>query len=146
MRIANRRRWVGVLWLVLAAAPAAAEAPAAESCVGRARLRGPLWDTAQAALEPGLRETFDEIARVIREQCKGKSIVVEGHAFEMPTPELNLQLSQLRVTLVRYELEKRGVPTTQLLPVALGDTRPLTATSDPDAMLENRRITFRPVE
>ena len=65
------------------------------------------------------------------------------YAFELPTAELNQQLSALRVTLVRHELEKRGVPTKQLLPVPLGDTRPIAPKSDPDAALENRRITFR---
>ena len=73
--------------------------------------------------------------------------MIEGHAFEMPSAELNLKLAEIRVALVRYELEKRGVPAWQLLPVALGDTQP----SRPEegsarAALENRRITFRPVE
>ena len=130
----------------LMALPAAAQAPEPGGCVGKARLRGPLWDTTNAALEPGLDVAFDEIARTIREQCRGKGIVIEGHAYELPTAELNRQLSELRVTLVRHELEKRGVPTTQLLPVPLGDTRPIAPKSDPDAALENRRITFRVVE
>jgi outer membrane protein OmpA-like peptidoglycan-associated protein len=130
----------------LAAAPAAAQAPEPGGCVGKARLRGPLWDTSANALEPGLDVALDEIARVIREDCAGKGIVIEGHAFELPTAQLNLQLSELRVTLVRYELEKRGVPPTQLLPVPLGDTRPMLPKSDPDAALENRRITFRVVQ
>ena len=130
----------------LTALPAAAQGPEAGGCVGKARLRGPLWDTTNAALEPGLDVAFDEIARTIREQCRGKGIVIEGHAYELPTAELNQQLSELRVTLVRHELEKRGVPTTQLLPVPLGDTRPIAPKSDPDAALENRRITFRVVD
>jgi len=132
--------------ITCAALPALAQGAEPESCAGEVRLRGPLWDTTNAAFEPGLDVAFDEIARTIREQCRGKGIVIEGHAYELPTAELNRQLSELRVTLVRHELEKRGVPTTQLLPVALGDTRPIAPKSDPDAALENRRITFRVVE
>jgi outer membrane protein OmpA-like peptidoglycan-associated protein len=38
---------------------------------------------------------------------------------------------------------KRGVPSVQLLPIGVGDTRPLVPKDEPDAALENRRITFR---
>jgi outer membrane protein OmpA-like peptidoglycan-associated protein len=131
-----------VFWLAFAAH---AQAPEAGGCVGKARLRGPLWDTAANTLEPGLEVALDEIARVIREDCGGKSIVIEAHAFELPTAELNRLLSELRVTLVRHELEKRGVPSRQLLPVPLGDTHPMGSKSDPGYVLENRRITFRVV-
>jgi outer membrane protein OmpA-like peptidoglycan-associated protein len=145
MRIASG--WMGILAAAtLAAAPAWAEAPEAGSCVGKARLRGPIWDTAANALEPGLDVAFDEIARVIRENCAGKSIVIEGHAFELPTAEMNELLSRLRVVLVVHELEKRGVPGRQLLPVPLGDTQPIGSRSDPDFAAENRRITFRVVQ
>jgi outer membrane protein OmpA-like peptidoglycan-associated protein len=141
------RSWLGMIGAAaLAAAPAWAEAPEAGGCMGKARLRGPLWDTATNALEPGLDATLDEIARVIKGDCAGKSIVIEAHAFELPSAELNRLLSELRVTLLVHELEKRGVPSRQLLPVPLGDTRPLAPKSDPDHLLENRRITFRVVE
>jgi outer membrane protein OmpA-like peptidoglycan-associated protein len=139
--------WLGIIGAAaIAAAPAWAEAPEAGGCVGKARLRGPIWDTTANALEPGLDTAFDEIARVIREDCEGKSIVIEGHAFELPTPGLNRQLSEIRVGLVVHELTKRGVPSRQLLPVALGDTHPLGAKGDPDFVLESRRITFRVVQ
>ena len=82
----------------------------------------------------------------IRENCGGKSIVIEGHAFELPTTEMNKLLSQLRVTLVVHELEKRGVPGRQLLPVPLGDTQPIGSRSAPDFVAESRRITFRVVQ
>jgi outer membrane protein OmpA-like peptidoglycan-associated protein len=146
MRIA--RGWLGIIGVaaMAAATPAWAEAPEAGGCVGKARLRGPIWDTNANTLEPGLDAAFAEIARVIREDCGGKSIVIEGHAFELPTPELNRLLSALRVTLVVHELEKRGVPSRQLLPIPLGDTRPMGAKSDPDFALESRRITFRVVQ
>jgi outer membrane protein OmpA-like peptidoglycan-associated protein len=140
------RGWLYLLGAAVLATPAWAQAPEAGGCVGKARLRGPIWDTTANALEPGLDAAFDEIARVIREDCAGKSIVIEGHAFELPAPELNRLLSELRVGLVVHELEKRGVPSRQLLPVPLGDTQPMGAQRDPDFALESRRITFRVVQ
>ena len=138
MRTANGWHWI-IAAVALAAAPAWAQAPEPGGCVGKARLRGPIWDTNASALEPGLDAAFDEIARVIREDCDGKSIVIEGHAFELPTAEANRLLSELRLALVVHELAKRGVPSRQLLPVPLGDARPMGEKE------ESRRITFRVV-
>ena len=107
------------------------------------RLRGSLWDLQSGALEPGLDVIFDEAARTIRERCAQKSIVIEAHAFELPSPELNQKLSELRAATVRYELVKRGVPSVQLLPIGVGDTRPLVPKDKPGSALENRRVTFR---
>ena len=132
--------------IALAALPAGAQSPEAGGCIGKARMRGPLWDSSTGALEPGLDVVLDDVARTIREQCDDKKIVIEGHAFEMPTAELNLKLAELRVALVRYELEQRGVAAWRLLPVALGDTQPLVPKKGREGALENRRITFRPVE
>jgi len=132
--------------ILLLSASAHAQEAGAGGCVGKVRLRGPLWDSANMRIEAGLDVVLDDVARTIREQCHGKAIVIESHAYEMPTPELNQKLSELRVALVRYELEKRGVPTTELLPVPLGDTRPLVPKDKPGAVLENRRITFRVVD
>lgn len=120
--------------------PAAAQGEDAEGCVGKARLRGPLWDTNAGALEPGLGVALDEIARTILERCAGKDIVIEGHAFEAPSAELNQKLAEFRVALVRHELVARGVPAARLMPIALGSSRPLSKAASP---LENRRITFR---
>ena len=129
--------------LVCAALPAFAQGAEPESCIGKVRLRGPLWDLSTGALEPGLDVIFDDAARTIRERCAQKSIVIEAHAFELPTPELNQKLSELRAATVRHELVKRGVPSVQLLPIGVGDTRPLVPKDQPSSALENRRVTFR---
>jgi outer membrane protein OmpA-like peptidoglycan-associated protein len=142
MRLVGFFAGLALLW----SAAAAAQEPEAGGCVGKVRLHGPLYDTSLAMLEPGLDVVLDEVARAIRERCRGKDIVIEGHAFELPSAELNQQLSELRVTLVVHELVKRGVPSTRLLPVALGDTRPLVAKDRPGSALQNRRITFRTLE
>jgi outer membrane protein OmpA-like peptidoglycan-associated protein len=132
--------------LAAAALPAFAQDEPEASCVGKVRLRGPIWDLATQGLEPGLDVVLDTVAKTIRERCGQKSIVIESHAYEMPTPELNQKLSELRAALVRHELVARGVPSGRLLPVGLGDTQPLIPLDRSDAALENRRITFRPLD
>ena len=114
--------------------------------MGKVRLRGPLWDLRSGTLEPGLDVAFDEVADTIRERCTLKSIVIEAHAFELPSPELNQLLSELRAATVRHELVRRGVSSEQLLPIGLGDTRPLVPQDTPGSALENRRVTFRALD
>ena len=142
-----RLRWIVCalgLGSALAAAPAFAELPEVEeTCAGKVRLHGPLWDLEAVQLQPGLGEILDTVARAIRERCGGKSIVIESHAYEMGSPELNQRLSELRAALVRDELVKRGVPAAQLMPIGLGDTRPLVPLDGAEGRRENRRVTFR---
>ena len=144
--------WTGLAsWLVsgalaAAALPAFAQDEPERSCAGKVRLHGPIWDLAAQGLEPGLDVVLDTVAQTIRERCGLKSIVIESHAYELPTAELNQRLSELRAWLVRHELAARGVPAGRLLPVGLGDTQPLIALDQPEAALKNRRITFRPLD
>ena len=138
-------------WLVagacaLPALPGFAQSEPEESCAGKVRLHGPIWDLGAQRLEPGLDVVLDTVAETIRERCGSKSIVIESHAFEMPTPELNQRLSELRAALVRHELVGRGVPAARLLPEGLGDTRPLVPADRPGAALRNRRISFRSLD
>ena len=135
---------VCLIGIALAAAPAlAAEPEVEEACIGKVRLHGPIWDLAAQRLEPGLDVVIEIAAQTIRERYGEKSIVIEAHAFELASPELNQKLSELRAAIVRHELVKRGVPSVQLMPIGLGDTRPLIPLDEPGAALENRRITFR---
>ena len=135
-----------LVYVIALACASSAWAAEPESCVGKVRLRGPVWNSEARALEPGLDVVLDELARALRERCAEKSIVIEAHAFELPSAELNLKLSELRAALVRHELLKRGVPSARLLPIGVGDTRPLVPVDQPDSALENRRVTFRVVD
>jgi outer membrane protein OmpA-like peptidoglycan-associated protein len=134
--------------LALAAAAAAQTGKPVDNkaCDVKVRLRGPVYDAQNGGLEPGLPETLDELARVFKERCTGKSLIIEANAFEMPTADLNLRLSELRAQLIRYELSKRGIPTIAMMPVAMGDTRPQVPASEPEAMQRNRRVTFRVID
>lgn len=105
--------------------------------------RGPIWDLGANQLEPGLAVVLDEVARLYKERCGGKLVVIEAHAYELPAPELNENLSALRAALVRHELVKRGVPATEMVLAPLGETRPIVPLDAPDAVARNRRVTFR---
>lgn len=137
--------WVAcVSGLLLAAGPARAQEPdLADECVGKVRLRGPIWDLASNRLEEGLGIVLDEVARTYKERCLGKLVVIEAHAYELPAPELNEKLSELRAAVIRHELVQRGVPASELLLAPIGAARPMFPLDAPDAAERNRRITFR---
>jgi outer membrane protein OmpA-like peptidoglycan-associated protein len=131
------------LAMTLALAAGAEEAPSEESCVGKVRLRGPIWDITANQIEPGLGPVLDEVAQAYQERCAGKLVVIESHAYSLPTPELNEMLAELRAEVVRHELEKRGVPGSQMILAPIGSGRPMFEGSGPDWADRNRRITFR---
>jgi len=135
-----------VVSLLVAAAPSFADPSAesaAERCVGKVRLRGSIYDLDAAAPQPGVATILDEIARTFLERCPEKLLIIEVHASELPTPDLNQRLSELRAHGVRFELAKRGIPAEQMLPVGMGSTKPIATEGDPEALNLNRRVTFR---
>jgi outer membrane protein OmpA-like peptidoglycan-associated protein len=135
-----------VVSLLVAAAPSFAETSgesAAERCVGKVRLRGTIYDLQAAELQPGIAEILDEIAKTFLERCPQKLLIIEVHASELPTADLNQRLTELRAHGVRFELAKRGIPEGQMLPVGMGSSKPVATAGDPEALNLNRRVTFR---
>lgn len=144
----NVARWVGisVFSVMTAATPSVADAnaeKAADRCGTKVRLRGAIYNYEMGELQPGISAILDELAKIFLERCREKLLIIEAHASEMPTPELNQRLSELRAHTLRFELGKRGIPESQILPAGLGSSRPEAASSEPDALNVNRRVTFR---
>jgi outer membrane protein OmpA-like peptidoglycan-associated protein len=131
---------------LLSALPAAAETAAetaADRCIGKVRLRGAIYDYQNGTLQPGLSEVLDALAKNFKERCPEKLLIIEAHAFEMPTPGLNQRLSELRAYSIRHELAQRGIPEAQTIPAPMGNSKPQVAVDSKDALEHNRRITFR---
>lgn len=133
-----------LIGVVMVPGPGRTQEPAGqESCVGKVRLRGPIWDITANELEPGLGDVLDRVASLYQQRCLGKLVVIESHAYALPTPELNEKLADLRAAVVRHELSKRGVPASEMVVAPIGERRPMFPGSGPDAAERNRRITFR---
>jgi OOP family OmpA-OmpF porin len=148
-------RWGIVLLLSLAARdlraqepPAPASAGDAGSCVGKARLRGLGFDSNGVALDGDDAVILDLVAEVIREQCAGKTLVIEGHTDVWGDPEYNRDLSKRRAEAVKDYLVQRGIPAEQLRVEGRGEDHPLTTDPSREAQALNRRVTLRaePVE
>ncbi|HEU4427511.1 MAG TPA: OmpA family protein [Myxococcota bacterium] len=142
-----RTQALALALLAVTVAPSAAQEGAdderAVSCLGVGRLRGTIYDSETGTLQPGLDAILDAMAKAYREKCSGRLVIIQGHAYELPTPALNEELSELRALTVQHELVKRGIPLANLIAVGRGDTLPLAPATEPEAMRLNRRITFR---
>jgi outer membrane protein OmpA-like peptidoglycan-associated protein len=139
-------RVASAVLLISSAAAVADDArddPRAVSCLGVGRLRGAIYDYQAGTLQPGLDSILDEMARLYREKCPGRTVIIQAHAYEMPTPQLNEELSELRALTLQHELARRGIPASNLIAIGRGDTLPLAPAGDADAMQINRRVSFR---
>lgn len=65
-------------------------------------------------------------------------LTLVGHADAPGATSYNLRLSKRRAEAVRAALSARGIRSSDLIVVALGETRPLVETDGPEA--QNRRV------
>ena len=79
---------------------------------------------------------------MIKKNCTGKTITVEGHTSISGTAEANQTISLNRAEAVRDYLISRGIPAEQLKAVGYGATRPLSDDPSPAAQKVNRRVTL----
>lgn len=119
------------------ASPPAAAAP---SCLGKARLRGELFEEDSAALKPDVLPTLDLVADAMKGRCAGKRILIEGHTEASGDAAADEAIAEKRAVEVKAALVERGVPATQLDTRGFGSSRPLT--TDPTLEELNRRVTF----
>jgi outer membrane protein OmpA-like peptidoglycan-associated protein len=118
-------------------AESGAEAP---SCLGKARLRGELFEEDSAKLRPEVLPTLDLVAQVMKEACAGKRILIEGHTESSGDAAADQAISERRAAEVKAQLVARGVPANALDTKGFGSSRPFT--KDPAQEKLNRRVTF----
>ncbi len=68
-----------------------------------------------------------------------QTIVIEGHADELGTPEYNIALGERRAKAVASYLENLGVSSSQISIVSYGEEKPMVKTRDAAAFAKNRR-------
>ena len=85
---------------------------------------------------------LDRIAASLR-AAPGAAIRIETHTDGSGTPVANLALSQKRAEAVRAALVTRGVPGDQLVPVGIGEDKPVASDATDAGRLRNRRVVIR---
>jgi outer membrane protein OmpA-like peptidoglycan-associated protein len=130
---------------LLVVAPPARATDAADgvvSCVGKARLRGSLFQTGAHDLEVGAKVQLDLVAESILKNCAGKVVTIEGHTDLYGDAAYNKGLSLRRANEVKEYLVSKGVPADQLRTVGYGHERPIAREMTREAQQLNRRVSF----
>ena len=142
--MARRAAFAALLAISLAPAPAPAAPanaePAEGSCLGKARLRGDVFEEGSARVKPAELPVLEVVARAMNEACAGKRIEIQGHVDATGEPGRDQQLSQARADDVKRLLEQRGVAAERLRAVGYGSSRPESAA--PELRALNDRISF----
>lgn len=104
---------------------------------------GALFDLGSAELKPSARQVLDQIAMVLR--AVPNPVLIEGHTDNLPIRTTqypsNWELSAARAARVlRYLVQKGGIPADRLTAVGYADTRPLVPNNSAANRAQNRRV------
>ncbi|MGE0175173.1 MAG: OmpA family protein [Oligoflexales bacterium] len=84
------------------------------------------------------------LADIVTGQRKVKAIIIEGHTCEIGTASYNQKLSQQRAFAIRDWLVKvHKIDGKKIIPIGLGESRPLGDNKTPEGRKVNRRVEFK---
>jgi outer membrane protein OmpA-like peptidoglycan-associated protein len=98
-----------------------------------------LFDTGQAALNPGAASTMDRLAQFMRDYGE-RQVMIEGHTDARGDEQYNIDLSARRATAVRNALLERGIDAQRIRTVGLGESYPVASNDSAVGMQQNRRV------
>lgn len=136
----NHTGLVGLRYAFNAPRPVPVAAPVAPAPVQTvARTYLVFFDWNRADLTDRARQIIAEAATA-RTTVSSTRIEVSGHADRSGTPQYNQALSMRRAESVAAELARRGVPRSEMVIQAFGESRPLVPTADGVREPQNRRV------
>lgn len=99
--------------------------------------------TGEAQVAPSFLATVDEVAAYLKANPELPPVIVDGHADDRGSDELNLKLSVARAEAVRELLVKKGVSASRLVVKGHGSTKPVSTEKTEAAREKNRRVEFQ---
>lgn len=99
-----------------------------------------LFTSGEYKLTPEAQNKLGMIAETLRPQAQSHEIVVEGHTDSKGTPTSNQLLSENRARAVMEFLISRGVPSTAITSVGVGQVRPIADNASAEGRANNRRV------
>lgn len=111
------------------------------------RYTGRTWfDTDKATLRPQGKAELDGLAkRLMHAKDHGlitqkNKVVIMGHTDSRASHRYNQKLSERRAASVAKYLRGKGIPTSSMLAVGKGETRPVASNRTRAGMQKNRRV------
>lgn len=96
------------------------------------------FDTGMSNIKPSANELLDNIANILKNDTKNKSIV-EGHADAAGPENINKTLSEVRALTVMKALVDRGVPVNRISHAGYGSSKPIASNQTAEGRQLNRR-------
>lgn len=106
---------------------------------GHAEVYGIEFDTGKATLRPESEAVLGNVLSLLQAQPDWK-MRIEGNTDSTGTKAGNQALSQKRAAAVVAWLVKNGIPSASLLPVGLGDSKPIADNGTAEGRAKNRRV------
>jgi outer membrane protein OmpA-like peptidoglycan-associated protein len=98
-----------------------------------------MFDVGAATLKPGAHLTLDRLASFMAAN-PGTRVIVEGHTDSTGGDAMNQALSERRASSVAAALRSRGVDTSRLDVVGLGESFPVATNDSTAGRQQNRRV------
>lgn len=88
---------------------------------------------------------LDNVAEILNKYPEIK-LEIHGHTDSYGSNDYNLRLSLKRAEAVRNYLVHRGINSSRLIPIGLGESFPINSNLTPEERARNRRIEFRVIK
>jgi outer membrane protein OmpA-like peptidoglycan-associated protein len=95
--------------------------------------------TGQATLQPGAREKLARVSGILASHPTLR-LEVEGHTDSVGADAYNQDLSERRAAAVRNYLVQQGIPSSSIVSVGFGKTRPVATNDTAEGRQMNRRV------
>jgi outer membrane protein OmpA-like peptidoglycan-associated protein len=99
-----------------------------------------LFASGEYKLTAEAQQKLGMIADTLRPQAQTHEILVEGHTDSKGTPSSNQLLSENRARAVMEFLISRGIPSTAITSVGIGQVRPISDNASAEGRANNRRV------
>ena len=98
------------------------------------------FDVDSAVIKGSFYSTLDRIAEQIQVRSSTAKYTIVGHTDSSASNEYNQELSERRARAVASYLISKGVTSSQLSVLGLGETRPIASNSTVEGKAQNRRV------
>jgi outer membrane protein OmpA-like peptidoglycan-associated protein len=99
------------------------------------------FEQGEAKLQPSLMKNLDRIVKVMKE-IPSLEILFEGHTDNQGDFQLNMKLSEERVTAVKKYIVNQGISPLRITTKGWGPTRPISSNTTEERRRLNRRVEF----
>ena len=108
-------------------------------------LNNVFFEKSKALLLPGSKKELERLVKILKDNPT-IDIELSGHTDNVGNPDVNLRLSQNRVTAIKEYLISKGISGKRISGKGYGSTKPVTSNATEDTRKLNRRVEFKIVE